>query len=244
MYKNTTALSVAISLALGTAAVAPLAAQAEEQQVEQLQKMKVTGSRISTTDMEGPNPVDVYTADDIAKMGAVSVDDVLRGLTQNGAGSYGSSFTNSFAAGTSGVSLRGLGASRTLVLLNGRRVANYAFAQNLNDTFVDLNSIPLSAVERIDVLKDGASAIYGSDAIGGVVNVILKRDYEGFDVRLNGGQTSYSDGEDLDVTLTGGKTFNDETNIMASLNVVQKGNIMNKKLYLKNNLSSQRKRKG
>ncbi|WP_155487960.1 hypothetical protein, partial [Vibrio harveyi] len=62
MYKNTTALSVAISLALGTAAVAPLAAQAEEQQVEQLQKMKVTGSRISTTDMEGPNPVDVYTA--------------------------------------------------------------------------------------------------------------------------------------------------------------------------------------
>ncbi|MET2953824.1 TonB-dependent receptor [Vibrio harveyi] len=228
MYKNTTALSVAISLALGTAAVAPLAAQAEEQQVEQLQKMKVTGSRISTTDMEGPNPVDVYTADDIAKMGAVSVDDVLRGLTQNGAGSYGSSFTNSFAAGTSGVSLRGLGASRTLVLLNGRRVANYAFAQNLNDTFVDLNSIPLSAVERIDVLKDGASAIYGSDAIGGVVNVILKRDYEGFDVRLNGGQTSYSDGEDLDVTLTGGKTFNDATNIMASLNVVQKGNIMMK----------------
>ncbi len=230
MYKKTTALSVAISLALGTAAAfAPIAAQAEEeQQVEKLQKMKVTGSRISTTDMEGPNPVDVYTADDIAKMGAVSVDDVLRGLTQNGAGSYGSSFTNSFAAGTSGISLRGLGASRTLVLLNGRRVANYAFAQNLNDTFVDLNSIPLSAVERIDVLKDGASAIYGSDAIGGVVNVILKRDYEGFDVSFNGGQTSYSDGEDLDVTLTGGKTINDKTNIMASLNVVHKGNIMMK----------------
>ena len=224
MNKKTTALSIAISLALGTGFISPVA-HAEEQQVEKLQKMKVTGSRISTTDMEGPNPVDVYTASDIADMGAVSVDDVLRGLTQNGSGSYGSNFTNSFAAGSSGVSLRGLGSSRTLVLLNGRRIANYAFGQNLNDTFVDLNSIPLSAVERIDVLKDGASALYGSDAIAGVINIILKRDYEGFEIKAKTGMTSERDGEELNATITGGKTFNDTTNVMVSFNAVSKGDI-------------------
>lgn len=226
MNKKTTALSIAISLALGSGFIST-AAHAEEQQVEKLQKMKVTGSRISTTDMEGPNPVDVYTASDIADMGAVSVDDVLRGLTQNGSGSYGNNATNSFAAGTSGVSLRGLGSSRTLVLLNGRRVANYAFGQNMNDTFVDLNSIPLSAVERIDVLKDGASALYGSDAIAGVINIILKRDYEGFEIKTKSGVTSEMDGEELNATITAGKTFNDDkTNIMVSFNAVNKGNIM------------------
>ena len=79
------------------------------------------------------------------------------------------------------ISLRGLGQKATLVLLNGRRVAGYGFAQNIQDTFVDLNAIPTSAIERIEILKDGASAIYGSDAIAGVVNVILRRDYQGIE---------------------------------------------------------------
>ena len=125
--------------------------------------------------------------------------------------------------------MRGLGQSRTLVLLNGHRVANYAFAQNTSDTFVDLNSIPLSAVERIDILKDGASAIYGSDAIGGVINLITKRDYEGFDFNAKVGETTKKDGETLDLTATGGKNFNDgRTNLMVTANFVRKNNIESK----------------
>ena len=223
LYKRSN-LSLAIGLVIGTVVFTTATNAAE--QVEKLQKVKVTGSHIATTDIEGPNPVDVYTAQDIKDMGASDVGDVLRGLTQNGGGSYGSSFTNGFAPGSAGVSMRGLGQARTLVLLNGRRVANYAFAQNSNETFVDLNSIPLSAVERIDVLKDGASAIYGSDAIGGVINLITKKDYDGFDFDLKGGQTSHGDGENVDMTVTAGKNFNDgKTNIMVSTNYVHKSQI-------------------
>lgn len=227
MLNKRTSLSVAIGLVLGTV-VCVSSANAEDN-VEKMQKMKVTGSHIATTDMEGPSPVDVYTAKDIKQMGATDVSDVLRGLTQNGGNSYGASFTNSFAAGSSGVSMRGLGQSRTLVLLNGHRVANYAFAQNTSDTFVDLNSIPLSAVERIDILKDGASAIYGADAIGGVINLITKRDYEGFDFNAKVGETTKKDGETLDLTATGGKNFNDGlTNVMVTANFVRKNNIEKK----------------
>ncbi|WP_439437360.1 TonB-dependent receptor [Salinivibrio costicola] len=226
MKIRTTALSVAIGLAVGSVTFASTAiADESQEQAQELQKLKVTGSRIATTSLEGPSPVDIYTSEDIAEMGATSVDDVLRGLPQNGSGSYGNSYTNSFAAGTSGVSLRGLGPSRTLVLLNGRRVANYAFGQNLTDTFVDLNSIPLSAVERIDVLKDGASALYGSDAIAGVINVILKKDYEGLELKTKTGITSEKDGEELSATITGGKNVTDDTNIMFSVNLVSKGSI-------------------
>ena len=111
--------------------------------------------------------------------------------------SYDETFTGSFARGSSGVSLRALGQKSTLTLINGRRMAVYSFAQNLQDSFVDLNSIPLSAIERIEVLKDGASAIYGSDAIAGVVNVILRKDYRGAEATLGGGVTSHSDGQEI-----------------------------------------------
>jgi iron complex outermembrane receptor protein len=117
---------------------------------------------------------------------------VLRNIPSNTGGSFGESFANSFASGAAGISLRGLGQKTTLVLLNGRRTAGYGFAQNLQDSFVDLNSIPSSAVERIEILKDGASAIYGSDAIAGVVNVILRKDYKGFEVA---GQVGRSEGK-------------------------------------------------
>ena len=116
---------------------------------------------------------------------------MLKTIPANTGGSFGESFSNSFAPGAAGISLRGLGQKSTLVLLNGRRVAGYGFAQNLQDTFVDLNSIPTSAVERIEILKDGASAIYGSDAIAGVVNIILRRDYKGIEAS---GDVGYFEG--------------------------------------------------
>lgn len=170
----------------------------------QLQRVEVTGSNIKRIDAETVSPVQVISRDQIERSGQATVAEVLRNLPSN-SGSFGESFSNSFAPGAAGISLRGLGQKTTLVLLNGRRVAGYGFAQNLQDTFVDLNSIPSSAVERVDILMDGASAIYGSDAIAGVVNIILRKDFKGLDLTASGG---WFEGKN-DYRVTGAAGFGD-----------------------------------
>lgn len=169
-----------------------------------IEKIEITGSNIKRVDSEGPAPVQVITREDIERSGASVVAEVLRNLPLNTAASFDETFVGSFARGSAGVSLRALGQKSTLVLINGRRTALYPFAQNLNQTFVDLNSIPLSAIERIDVLKDGASAVYGSDAIAGVINIILRRDYKGLEAKLGGGITAHHDGTEKQFNFTGG----------------------------------------
>jgi iron complex outermembrane receptor protein len=164
---------------------------ANAQQAQTLERVTVTGSNIERTDQETVAPIEILTREQIERTGRPTIADVLRTIPANLGGSYSESFTNSFAGGAAGISLRGLGQKTTLVLLNGRRVAGYGFAQNLQDTFVDLNSIPTSAIERVENLKDGASAIYGSDAIAGVINIILRRDYEGIEA---GGSVGFFEG--------------------------------------------------
>ena len=164
-------------------------------------RVQVTGSNIMRTDVETVAPVTIITRDEITRTGMPTVAEVLRNLPAN-SGSYSESFTNSFAPGASAISLRGLGQKATLVLLNGRRVAGYGFAQNISDTFVDLNAIPTSAVDRIEILQDGASAIYGSDAIAGVVNIILRRDFKGLEVQ--GSVGGFEGKNDYNVFITGG----------------------------------------
>jgi iron complex outermembrane receptor protein len=170
----------------GLAAVA-IAQQTPPQKVE---KIEVTGSNIKRVDSETSAPIQVITREDIERSAKSTVADLLRDLPSNSGNSFNDTFTNSFSPGATGISLRGLGQKATLVLINGRRMANYGFAQNLQDTYVDLNSIPNSAVERIEILKDGASAVYGSDAIGGVVNIILRKDFKGGEVTLTGGSST------------------------------------------------------
>ena len=182
-------LAVAIAATFVAAGVAY--AQSTPQKVE---KVEVTGSNIKRTDVETVAPVDIITREQIERSGQPTIADVLRNVPANSGNSYSESFSNSFAPGASGISLRGLGQKTTLVLINGRRTAGYGFAQNLQDSFVDLNSIPSSAVERIEILKDGASAIYGSDAIAGVVNVILRKDYKGVEFSVGAG-TAAGNGE-------------------------------------------------
>lgn len=177
-------------------------AQTQPQQPQKVEKVEVTGSNIKRVDTETVAPVDVITREQIEKSGQPTIAEVLRNVPANSGNSYNESFSNSFAPGASGISLRGLGQKATLVLINGRRTAGYGFAQNLQDTFVDLNSIPSSAVERIEVLKDGASAIYGSDAIAGVVNVILRKDYKGIEVAASAGEAAGKN--DYRFALTGG----------------------------------------
>ncbi|QBF82050.1 TonB-dependent receptor [Shewanella maritima] len=151
---------------------------------QELERIEVTGTHIKRTDMEGASPMSVLTAEDIAKTGAQDISQLLSKLPESGSGTFSTQGNNAddTANGGAAVSLRGLGADSTLVLLNGRRIAVSSFAKSIDTAFVDINSIPISAVKRIDIVKDGASATYGSDAIAGVINIILKKDFEGFEV--------------------------------------------------------------
>ncbi|RUO61829.1 TonB-dependent receptor plug domain-containing protein [Pseudidiomarina insulisalsae] len=199
MYTNNKlAKSIRLALMFGGASLAMsgVAAaqdqQANEDQAEQAQeRIQVTGSRIKRTDMEGASPVEVISAEDFEEQGRVSVAEALQTITSNSFGSFIPS-SGSSAQSQATVSLLGAGADRTLILIDGKRMAG---SPSLGGSAVNLNSIPMAAIERIEVLKDGASAIYGSDAIAGVINIILKDDYEGASVSLSIGRPE-ADGAD------------------------------------------------
>ena len=182
-------LAVAILLALSATTQAQDNQQAgqAESGVKELDKVVVTGSSIPRTDTETASPVQVITAAEIERSGKATVGEYLQTLTANGGGSIPKTFGNGFASGSSGISLRGMGAGSTLVLVNGRRLAPHGLADDGQKVFTDLSSIPTEAVQTIEVLKDGASAVYGSDAIAGVVNIILKSNYQGFAARASYG---------------------------------------------------------
>ena len=159
-----------------------------------VQRVMVTGSNIRRTDTETPSPVQVITAEDIKASGYTSIQDVLHGITANGQGTLSQGFSGAFASGAAGVSLRGLNTSATLVLIDGHRSAPYPIGDDGQRSFVDIANIPFDAVERIEVLKDGASAVYGSDAIAGVVNIILKRSFTGGKISADIGNSWKNDG--------------------------------------------------
>ena len=150
-------------------------------------RVNVTGTNIKRVDTETAAPIETITREDIQASGLQTISEVVRQITANNSGTVSPSFTNGFSASGSAVSLRGLGSNNTLVLLNGRRLANFGLADDGRASYVDLQQIPFDAVERIEVLKDGASAIYGSDAVAGVVNVILRQQYTGFTATATAG---------------------------------------------------------
>ena len=207
----------AILGAMGTGLVLAAAPAFAQSNPERLERIEVTGSNIKRTDTESVAPVEVITREDIQRSGRPNIAEVLRNLPSNTGGSFGESFSNSFAPGAAGISLRGLGQKATLVLINGRRTSSYGFAQNLQDTFVDLNSIPTSAIERVEILKDGASAIYGSDAIAGVVNIIMRKDYNGLEGTIGGGRAEGKNEYSGNIVGGFGDLGRDRFNIFASL---------------------------
>jgi len=160
--------------------------------VTQMKRVQVTGSLIRSADKVGFNQVQTVTAKDIQDSGANSVADFLRSTSANSADSWSEAESNNFAAGASGMALRGLSEKYTLVLIDGQRVAPFAFFSNGVDTFFDLNTLPLSAIDRIEIVKTGAVSQYGSDAIAGVVNIITKHDYQG--LQLDGSYGGSTDG--------------------------------------------------
>lgn len=179
--------SVAVSLAVSTNAFA-----AEEEEEEEENTVTVTGSRIKRTDTEGALPITVIDRDMIELSGESNASDFLRSLTFNSSGS-GRPQSGSSAQGVSTISLRGIGASRTLVLVDGRRLPKSPSTGSSQD----LNTIPMGAIERIEILSDGASAVYGSDAMGGVVNIITRQDFQGAEIMLGSSSVSIpADGGD------------------------------------------------
>ncbi|MEZ5473295.1 MAG: TonB-dependent receptor [Marinicella sp.] len=147
----------------------------DSEEIEDQGKIVVTGSRIRTTDLEGPKPVTVISREDIEQSGFQTTADILRTTTFNSFGSFNER-SGSSGGQAATVNMRGLGSSRTAVLVNGRRLPGSAL---FGTSAANLNTLPVSAIERVDILQGGASSIYGADAIAGVINIILREDYEG-----------------------------------------------------------------
>ncbi|HTP72828.1 MAG TPA: TonB-dependent receptor [Burkholderiaceae bacterium] len=201
---------------VGLAALPSLTALAQDSG----QRVEITGSSIKRTDAETALPVQVLTRKEIAATGAVNVEQLLQtvsAMTSSGS-TVNSSASGATTGGLSGISLRGLTSLRTLVLINGRRIAPYGIGFVGDSVSVDVNSIPLSAIERVEVLKDGASAVYGSDAIAGVVNFILRKDYAGLELSADYGDTTRGGANFKRATITWGKgdITSDKFNVMVS----------------------------
>jgi iron complex outermembrane receptor protein len=174
-------------------------AMAQDTQQAPIARVEITGSAIKRTESETALPISVLTRADLERTGATTAQDLVNLIPSNFGG--GVLAQNVGATGyPSTANLRGLGAQYTLVLLNGRRVANYAFGSNP----VDLNSIPMSAIERVEVLRDGASAIYGADAVAGVINFILRKDYQGAEVSAYDSKVQKKGGNSRSFNFTGG----------------------------------------
>lgn len=195
-----------------TSAAESSSSSASDSDAVELTKVSVTGSRIKRTDIEGPQPLVVITNADIAQGGFISVYEAVASLAQN----TGQTVMDGLGGGnndstTNQLNLRDFGPGRTLVLVNGKRRANYPYPSGDGDAAFNWNRIPIGLVERIEILTAGASAIYGADAVAGVVNVILVDGTEDISVKLQGGVhhpfTTRSSGESFNVEISGGGYF-------------------------------------
>lgn len=210
--RNPLAASVKKALMLGLAGSAAFTGQAFAQEAAQAEEAKtldtivVTGTRIRRVDTESASPVFTIDRESIERTGAATIGDFLQDIPAISGAATNPSVNNGGGSGAATVSLRGLGDERTLTLLNGRRMV-----------YNDINSIPMAAIARVEILKDGASAIYGTDAIGGVVNFILKRDFDGGELSVGYGESSAGDAE----RTTGNVTYGwsgERGNVLINLN--------------------------
>jgi len=211
-----TKLCTSLMIAFGSGIAVPAMAQ------QTFERVEITGSSIRRVDAETALPVTVIKVEELTRQGVTNAEQAVARIAANQSNYGGSQSVGATTGGKSEADLRGLGGptgangNKTLVLLNGRRIVNHSF----DSAAVDLNSIPLNAIDRIEILRDGASAIYGTDAIGGVINFILKRDYQGFEISAQaqqpqakgGGQTSR-----VNATLGWGSLATNGFNIMGSV---------------------------
>ena len=224
-YKNVPTATALGLLLLSNGAYAQQPATSGTLDLIPIERVQITGSRINLkqAQISGVGPVTVIDAETIQRSGAISVETLLQRMPSSAgtAGNQSSAYWTSNGYGTTQVNLRGLGIDRTLVLLNGRRVVAGGTGANSS---VDLNMIPIAMIERVEVLKDGASAIYGADAVAGVVNIITKKAIDGVEMAVRYGKTAEGDGEEKSADLVWG-TRNDRSSMMASLNYSESGEV-------------------
>lgn len=234
LQKKNLAVALALALIPGFA-VGQEANQVQPQDTQQeavqdddttrLEGVTVTGSNLSRSEVETASPVVTISSDDIKAEGFTTVEDILMTAAQ----STGNVDTELDMTGSTPngkfVNLRGLGPQYTLVLLNGKRMADYPQAYDFRSTAVSLSSIPVGAIDRIEILSGGASAIYGSDAVAGVINIITKSNYDGNELHLRGGTTTRGGGQSYTLQFTGGKT-EDKWNVTYAFQYQRKKPIM------------------
>lgn len=231
MYTNNK-LSKAVRLAIAFGAVSATSftaavTAAEEEEVAKVERIEVTGSRLRSTDLQGFSPVQVLDASDIDTSSVANIQDLL--LKNPAFGAPAISRTNSnfstASAGVATVDLRNLGTARTLVLVNGRRYVTGV----PGSMAVDLNTIPTQFIERIEIMTGGASAVYGSDAVAGVVNIILKKDFEGIEFEAQYGESSEGDSEETQLQFTTGvSSANGKGNVMIHGSYTDQGAVFSK----------------
>lgn len=239
MKMNRLLLGLLTAGLIATGPTSPAQTATTTDKAVKLDAVEVLGSRIRRTDLEGPSPVSAYNQDYIRSSGAMTLADFLGQIPQSytgiasGRGSAPDEFNPDFGqrtetsspaynlvlgaadappaqTGVSGANLRGLGSGSTLVLVDGRRVAQSGAGNRSTDTrqgFVDLNTIPLGMIERVEVITDGASAIYGSDAVAGVINIILKKNYTGTELTSGYKATEHGGGRERNVSLVTGFSY-------------------------------------
>jgi iron complex outermembrane receptor protein len=228
------AVRAALVVFVGSTLVTAHAQQTTATTDDTVQRVTITGSNIKSVEVEPTSPIQVISAKDIRNQGVTNVADLIGNLSaSSGANSANGPLsdiagTNSFAPGASNVGLRNLGEQSTLVLLNGRRLPSYALADFTN-VFVNVDAIPIDAIERIEILKTGASAIYGSDAVAGVINIITKKDYQGIDVSADHTESLQSKSFITDkASITGGFGDYDKDgyNVLLNADFFKRNNVM------------------
>ncbi|MFZ6744057.1 TonB-dependent receptor [Undibacterium sp. JH2W] len=205
-------------------------AQEAKTEAEKVQKVTVTGSAIKRVDTETAAPIEIYSKKDIERTGATTVSELIKNLASLDVNDSGEQTANSpVGSGVTNVKMRGLSERNVLILLNGRRLPANALADGTGaGAAVDVGSIPLSALERVEILKDGGSAIYGADAVAGVMNFITKKNYQGAEGKVGYGKSSRSDGQEKTASLVFGFGDYEQSgfNVLASLDVIKRDPIM------------------
>lgn len=219
-------ISLAIWAALaGTVATSAIA---QEQSTTALERVIVTGSNIKRIDSETATPVQVLRREELRRLGVNSVRDAIESLSSATASLSDIGGSNSFASGASSASLRNLGKQSTLILLNSRRVAPYPLA-DYSEIFTNLDTLPLDAVERIEILRNGGSAIYGSDAVAGVINIITRSDYNGLEARASHDQSIRNQEfktRTASITTGFGNIGTDHYNVLANIEFFQRDSVI------------------
>tara|TARA_R100000900_G_scaffold127863_1_gene102908 strand:+ start:73534 stop:76401 length:2868 start_codon:yes stop_codon:yes gene_type:complete len=227
LIKNRLTLAVSAALGLSAGAVLPGVANAQDSEADLLiEEVIVTGSRILRSNLQSPTPITTIDSDTIEFSGQINAADILRNLPSAGVPGISSANSNFFTSGggVNTINLRNLGEDRTLVLVNGRRYISGV----AGTAAVDWNTIPTELIDRVEVITGGASAIYGSDALAGVVNVILKNDFEGLEISGSFGETiDHGDDKRQRINITMGDNFaNDRGNAVVSVTYSDEGGVL------------------